>query len=80
MIGKLAEEERTMVLYESPHRLAKTLKELAAALGDDREAAVCRELTKVFEETRKGTLQQLAAHYEAHKPKGEIVLVVAGKQ
>lgn len=76
----LAEEERTIILYESPHRLAKTLRELADFLGADREAAVCRELTKKFEETRKGTLAVLAGHYEAQPPKGEIVLVIAGKE
>lgn len=79
LLKKLAEEERTIILYESPHRLAKTLKELAEYLGVDRKAAVCRELTKLFEETRKETLSNLAAHYEAHVPKGEIVLVVEGK-
>lgn len=76
---QLAEEERTIILYESPHRLVKTLQELTTYLGPDREAAVCRELTKMFEETRKGTLQELAAHYEATAPKGEIVMVIAGK-
>jgi 16S rRNA (cytidine1402-2'-O)-methyltransferase len=60
MLTKLAEEERTIILYESPHRLAKALKELAEYLGADRQAAVCRELTKMFEETRKGTLAELA--------------------
>ncbi len=80
MLTKLAEEERTIILYESPHRLAKALKELAEYFGADRQAAVCRELTKIFEETRKGTLAELAAHYEAHAPKGEIVLVIAGKE
>lgn len=80
MMKQLAMEERTIVLYESPHRLVKTLKELAEYMGAERHAAVCRELTKMFEETRKGSLQELAAHYEAHAPKGEIVLVIAGKE
>jgi 16S rRNA (cytidine1402-2'-O)-methyltransferase len=79
MLKKLAEEEHTIILYESPHRLAKTLKELAEYLGTERPAAVCRELTKMFEETRNGTLNELAAHYEAHAPKGEIVLIIGGK-
>jgi len=78
MIKQLATEERTIILYESPHRLVKTLHELAAAFGPERRAAVCRELTKMFEETRKDTLAALAQHYEAHAPKGEIVLVIAG--
>jgi len=76
---KLAEEERTIILYESPHRLVKTLNEMAEHLGAERPAAVCRELTKMFEETRRGTLAELAAHYEATPPKGEIVVVVGGK-
>jgi len=80
MMLKLAEEERTIILYESPHRLAKTLKELAETLGADRQGAVCRELTKMFEETRKDTLAVLAQHYESHPPKGEIVIVIAGKE
>jgi 16S rRNA (cytidine1402-2'-O)-methyltransferase len=80
LLEKLAAEERTMVLYESPHRLAKTLAELAEVLGQDRPAAVCRELTKMFEETRRGTLGELADHYAAHPPKGEIVLVIGGRE
>lgn len=79
-LAKLAEEERTIILYESPHRLAKALKELAEYFGADRQAAVCRELTKMFEETRIGTLAELAVHFEAHAPKGEIVIVIAGKE
>ena len=78
-LKQLAEEERTILLYESPHRLVKTLKELADFLGTERTAAVCRELTKMFEETRKDTLHHLAAYYETHAPKGEIVLVIEGK-
>ena len=80
MVKLLAEEERTVILYESPHRLIKTLHELALAFGADRQAAVCRELTKMFEETNKNTLAALAAHYEVHPPKGEIVIVIAGKE
>lgn len=80
MMKKLAEEERTVVLYESPHRLAKTLRELSEHFGTERSAAVCRELTKMFEETRKGTLSELVAYYETTAPKGEIVLVIAGKE
>lgn len=77
--SKLAEEPRTIILYESPHRLVKSLKELGQHLGEERHAAVCRELTKMFEETRRGTLAELAAHYEATPPKGEIVIVISGK-
>ena len=78
MLKMLAAEERTIILYESPHRLVKTLYELATVFGADRQAAVCRELTKMFEETNKNTLTALAAHYEKHPPKGEIVLVIEG--
>jgi len=80
MLKMLAEEERTIILYESPHRLAKSLREFVEYFGATRNAAVCRELTKMFEETNKGTLEELAAHYEAHPPKGEIVVVIAGKE
>jgi 16S rRNA (cytidine1402-2'-O)-methyltransferase len=80
MMKQLAEEERTVILYESPHRLVKTLTELTTYFGADRKAAVCRELTKMFEETRKDSLQELAQHYEQHPPKGEIVIVIAGKE
>ena len=79
MLKKLAEEERTIILYESPHRLVKTLRELAQYLGEERQGAVCRELTKMFEETRTAPLPVLAEHYEKTPPKGEIVIVVDGK-
>lgn len=79
MLKQLAEEERTIILYESPHRLVKTLAELATFLGEERYAAVCRELTKIHEETRKGSLHELKTHYEQTPPKGEIVIIIAGK-
>lgn len=75
---RLSLEHRTILLYESPHRLNKTLAELAEHFGADRPAAVCRELTKLFEETRTGTLAQLLTHYTANPAKGEIVLVIGG--
>lgn len=74
----LAGETRTVVLYESPHRLVRTLTDLGEHFGMERPAAVCRELTKKFEETRTGTLAELAAHYETHPPRGELVLVIGG--
>ena len=80
LLKQIAEEERTIILYESPHRLVKTLTELSVVLGEERQAAVCRELTKFYEETNKGPLVVLAAHYTAHPPKGEIVIVIAGKE
>ncbi|MEO6831358.1 MAG: 16S rRNA (cytidine(1402)-2'-O)-methyltransferase [Chitinophagaceae bacterium] len=78
-IKRLSEEPRTIILYESPHRLNKTLEELANTFGEARPAAVCRELTKMFEETKRGSLAELLAHYTAKPAKGEIVLVVGGK-
>lgn len=79
LLKKLSEEERTIVLYESPHRLVKTLQELATYMGADRQGAVNRELTKMFEEVKRATLAELAAYYEATPPKGEIVIIIAGK-
>lgn len=76
-IGELADEPRTMVLFEAPHRLDATLDALAQGLGADRRAAVCRELTKTYEEVRRGTLGELAA-WAADGVRGEITLVVAG--
>ena len=75
----LANEHRTIVLYESPHRIAKTLRELVLHWGEDRQAAVVREISKKFEQTHKGTLGQLAEMFDNSSAKGEIVLVVAGK-
>ena len=77
-INVLAEESRTMVLYESPHRLVKTLKQLAEVLGESRQASVSRELSKLHEENRRGSLSELANYFEAGKVKGEIVIVIAG--
>jgi 16S rRNA (cytidine1402-2'-O)-methyltransferase len=77
-LAKLQAEERTMVFYEAPYRLVKTLTQLGEALGSSRRACVCRELSKVFEENRRGSLLELAEHYTVHEPKGEIVIVVEG--
>jgi 16S rRNA (cytidine1402-2'-O)-methyltransferase len=79
MLEKLSEEERTMVLYESPHRLVKCLEELASFLGAERQASVSREISKMFATTERGTLSKLAAFFTAHPAKGEIVIVVDGK-
>ncbi|MBW6492472.1 MAG: 16S rRNA (cytidine(1402)-2'-O)-methyltransferase [Lentimicrobium sp.] len=68
----------TFVLYESPFRLAKTLMQLSELCGQDRKACVSRELTKFYEENKRGSLTELALHYTTHPPKGEIVMVVAG--
>jgi len=76
----LAEEERTIILYESPHRLLKTLDEMATYFGADRQISVSRELTKMFEETVNGTLEEITTHFQAKEVKGEIVMVVKGKE
>ncbi|EAZ81663.1 16S rRNA (cytidine(1402)-2'-O)-methyltransferase [Algoriphagus machipongonensis] len=78
-IDGLVDEVRTMVFYESTHRIMKTLEQLAEAFGADRQACVSRELTKIHEENARGTLAELIAYYQTHPVKGEIVLVVAGK-
>lgn len=78
-LQQLADESRTMIFYESPYRLVKTLKEFAGIFGPEREAAVSRELTKKFEENVRGTLASLEEHFTRREPKGEIVLVVAGR-
>ncbi len=74
----LAEETKTMILYESPYRLVKALEELATHLGEDRRVAVCRELSKLHEETFRGTCREAVTHFSAKTVKGEIVLVVEG--
>ena len=74
----LVQEPRTMIFYESPYRLAKTLAQLAEVMGEERQAAVCREISKLHADTRRGTLTELALHYTENEPKGEIVIIVAG--
>ena len=78
MVNSLAEEKRTMVFYESPYRLVKTLEQFAAVFGPDRQCSVAREISKVHEEHRRGTLAEVAAWFKEHEPKGEIVIIVAG--
>lgn len=78
-IDSLVEETRTIILYESTHRLIKTLEQLAEAFGPTRQACVSRELTKMHEENIRGTLAELLEYYQTHPIKGEIVLVVSGK-
>ncbi len=77
ILDKLSKEERTVVLYESPHRLVQTLQELHLVLGE-RSLVVCRELTKRFEEIRKGCAEELLSFYREHPPRGEFVLVIDG--
>jgi 16S rRNA (cytidine1402-2'-O)-methyltransferase len=76
----LTQEERTMIFYESPHRLLKTLNQFKEYFGDDRQVSVSRELTKLFEETKNGTISEVIEYFSIGKIKGEIVIVVGGKQ
>lgn len=78
LLKTLADESRTMIFYESPYRVVKTLEQFAEYFGPDRECSVAREISKVHEEHRRGTLAEVAAWFKEHEPKGEIVMVVAG--
>lgn len=78
-LKQLAEESRTLIFYESPYRVVKTLSQLAENLGDDRAASVSREISKVYAETVRGTLGELISHFTENEPRGEFVIVVAGK-
>lgn len=75
----LAEEPRTIILYESPHKLIKTLSQICEYFGQERQVSVSRELTKLFEETQRGTAKSILEHYTNRSPKGEIVIIIAGK-
>lgn len=77
-LDSLKEEPRTMIFYESPYRLLKTLQQLAEVMGVDRQASVCREISKVHEESVRGTLEEVIAHFTETEPRGEIVIIVAG--
>ena len=77
-LREIAREPRTQIIYESPYRLLKTLQQLAQVMGGDRPAAVCREISKKFAETQRGSLDELVAHFTEVEPKGEIVLIVGG--
>jgi 16S rRNA (cytidine1402-2'-O)-methyltransferase len=79
-LSGLAEESRTMIFYESPYRLVKALYEMSEHFGSEREACVSRELSKIYEENIRGSLSFLASYYTEKPPKGEIVIVVAGKK
>ena len=79
-LTQLSKEEKTIILYESPHRLIKTLEELCQYFGAETKASVSRELTKIHEETIQGTLKTIKDYYSSKKPKGEIVIVVASNK
>lgn len=78
MLEALTEEQRTMVFYESPYRVLKTLQQFQTYFGEDRQVSVCREISKLFEECVRGTLAEVIQHFTQHAPKGEFVIVVAG--
>jgi len=78
-LQQLAEETRTMVFYESPHRVVKALQQFVETFGENRSVAVCREISKVHEEVVRGTMAEALAHFTAHEPRGEFVIVVGGK-
>ncbi len=77
-LESLRDEQRTMIFYESPYRLVKTLQQFAEVFGQERPVSVCREISKVHEESVRGSLQEVIAHFTEHAPKGEIVIVLAG--
>lgn len=77
-LAELAEETRTFIIYESPLRLVKTLQQLAQACGEDREASVSREISKLHDTTHRGTLKELAEYFAENNPRGEIVIIVSG--
>ena len=79
-LQQLSTESRTMIFYESPYRVVKTLQQLAEMLGGTRQASVSREISKIHNETVRGTLDELILHFTQHEPKGEFVMVVAGKE
>ena len=78
-LEELAAETRTMIFYESPYRLVKTLQQFAEVYGEDRQVSVCREISKVHEESVRGTLAEVIAHFTETEPKGEIVIILAGR-
>ena len=78
-LQSLVDEERTMIIYESPYRLLKTLQQFAEFFGADRQVSVCREISQIHEESVRGSLEEVIAHFTATEPRGEIVIVLAGK-
>ena len=78
-LEELKEESRSIIFYESPYRVVKTLEQFAEVFGSDRMISVSRELSKKFEQTVRGTIEEVTSHFKEHEPKGEFVIVVAGK-
>ena len=79
-LESLINEERTMIFYESPYRLVKTLEQFAEVYGADRQVSVCREISKVHEESVRGSLEEVIAHFKETEPRGEIVIILAGRE
>lgn len=77
-LESLREEQRTMIFYESPYRVLKTLQQFAEVFGAERQVSVCREISKIHEESVRGTLAEVITHFTEHEPKGEIVIILAG--
>ena len=77
-LQSLVAETRTMIFYESPYRVVKTLEQFSEVFGANRQVSVCREISKIHEESVRGTLEEVIAHFKEHEPKGEIVIVLAG--
>ena len=80
MLESLADEPRTMIFYESPYRVVKTLEQFAEVFGEERRVSCCREISKLHEESVRGTLAEAIAHFKETEPRGEFVIVVAGKE
>jgi 16S rRNA (cytidine1402-2'-O)-methyltransferase len=78
-LQSLVDEERTMIFYESPYRVLKTLQQFSEVFGPDRQVSVCREISKVHEESVRGALSEVITHFQEHEPRGEFVIVLAGK-
>lgn len=76
---QIAEEDRTVILYESPHRLVKALEQIVEFMGEDRRVCVVREISKIYEEFKRGTALEVKSYYEINPPKGEIVIIIEGK-
>lgn len=79
-LNALKEETRTMIFYESPYRLVKTLTQFSEIFGTDRPVSVCREISKIHEESVRGTLEEVIAHFTETEPRGEIVIILGGKE
>ena len=79
-LESLKEEQRTMIFYESPHRVVKTLNQFIETFGAERRCSACREISKIHEESVRGTLSEVAAHFAANEPRGEFVLIVEGAE